>query len=174
MVKKVKQGLLAMVCIFTVMSAEISAAASETAGETPDRKDASVLTSETVYLEGVYPVGTSLGSARVTGSCGCTMQIETVSMRSCVRNNDKTHTSEYYVTYRCPHNNFGRTEIVQETHSYGRYFDKGHEVDYIDEKDNAHYNTTHIYERSCLCGDTDQVKLQCFASPGNSGGHAVP
>lgn len=171
MVKKVKQGLLTMVCVFTLMSAGFSAAAGEAVGP---GEDTSFLTHETVYLEGVYLPGASLLSERVTGSCGCTMQIETVSRRSCVRNDDSTHTSEYYVTYRCPHHNFGRTEIVKETHAYGRYFDRGHEIEYIDEKGKVHYTGIHIYERSCLCGDTKTKELQCFAAAESSGGHAVP
>ena len=140
MFNKTKRGLLAMACVFTMMSSGFSANAMETGD-----------------LEGA-----SLLSSRMTGSCGCTMSIVMVSKRNCVRNDDKTHTAEYFVTYRCDHGMEDRSEYIKETHTYGGY-DGG-----------RHEGSEHIYVRTCACGDRDELRLLCFGNPGSTGGHAQP
>lgn len=142
MFNKTKRGLLAMLFAVTMMSAGFTVNASA-----PADVD-----------------GASFMSARLQGSCGCTMDVEIVSKRGCSRIDDSTHMAEYYVTYRCPHGSKSQTEFVKETHTYGSYQDGGHQD-----------NSRHLYVRSCsCCGDKDELYLKCYASSGSSGGHAVP
>jgi len=67
--KKVKQFLLALTCAFTVMCTGLPVNAARAADT------------------GVSPC--------YTGSCGCVMKIETMSLRSCVDNGNGTHTAVY-------------------------------------------------------------------------------
>lgn len=131
-----------MACALAMMSSGFSANAAETA----DLEDASRL------------------SFDITGSCGCTMTIETVSKRRSVRNDDKTHTAEYFVSCSCVHGVMTQSEFIIETHLYGQY-DSGR---HIGEK------CEHVYVRSCIGGDRDVLPLLCFGNPNSSGGHAQP
>lgn len=150
--KKLKQSLLALACVFTMMSASLSVRAEEAAWP------------EDAYL-----------SVGITGNCGCsisTMDYLTVSRRTnTVNDGGKTHIA-YNITYICPkgHGIQSTAKAVKGTHLSGPYVDSGHKKhEYILGLD------VHIYKCYCSCGVvSEEVEVTCMASASAIGGHAIP
>ena len=140
--KKVQQSLLALACAFALLSTGLSANAMEAAAE----EDATFM------------------SARLTGSCGCVMEIESMSKRNCVKDNDMTHTAEYYVSYVCSHGRKSQIEYIKEPHAYTEPYSN----------DLGHSGTYHLYRVYCRCGASSIKSIACYASPDATRGHAVP
>jgi len=142
--KKMKQGLLALACALTMMSAGWSAKAAETAG------------ADDAYLSDCY-----------TGSCGCVMKIETRSQRSLTDNGNETHTVVYNTTYVCSHDLVNRTETIKESHVFsGDCKDAEH-----DTKDDSIHLYMQACRCGAMGGET--IRLTCHGNI-NGGYHAQP
>ncbi len=148
--RRVKQALLALACAFTVMSAGLPARAAEA----------------------VSPDNTQV-SPRYTGSCGCVMQIEIMSLRSCTDNGNGTHTAVYNTTYKCSHGRVDRIETIKESHVFTvSYQDNGHV--FVGKVDKNEHSYTRV--DSCRCGNTkkgEPFSITCHGES-NGGAHARP